>query len=109
MTKTMEILEIISEGYNSYYADITRVISVDDFIEMKKLYEEEVNGVKMYGDNGWFVTELKDGWFSYGYEGEEYWGMFKVVVSEEEKDRVLNMGGDELEDFVEENLSKILM
>ena len=101
MTKMIEILEIVSEGYGEYYAASMKVVSVDEFIEYKKLYEEEVDGVKMYGDNGWYCDPLSDGWYSYGYDGEEYEGMFKVVVSEEEKNKFLNMNNEELDIFVD--------
>lgn len=94
MTKMIEILHIVSEGYNEYYVTLAKVESVDEFIEMKKNDELEEEGM-------WFVNELKDGWFSYGYEGSEYEGLFKVVVSEEEKNKFLNMNSDELYDFVD--------
>lgn len=94
MTKTMEIVEIISEGYNAYYVEVTKVESVELFLDMRNELNEEEEG-------GWFCREEKDGWFSYGYEGSEYWGLFKADMTESEKDRVMNMDGDELEDFAD--------
>jgi hypothetical protein len=93
MTKMMEIMDVISEGYGEYYVEVTKVESVEEFIKTKK--------DELFGEGEWFLSELKDGWFSYGYEGSEYEGMFKVVVSEEEKNKFMNMNGDELFDFVD--------
>jgi hypothetical protein len=94
MTKMIEIIDVISEGYNEYYVEVTnKVESVEEFIKSKKNDEVE--------EGMWFVSELEDGWFCYGFEGSEYEGLFKVVVSEEEKNKLMNMNSDELGDFVD--------
>ena len=94
MTKMMEIMDVISEGYGDFYVEVTESVSVEEFIKTKKNDELEEGGE-------WFMCELEDGWFSYGYEGSEYEGLFKVVVSEEEKNKFMNMDNEELFDFVD--------
>jgi len=96
MTKKIEIVEIISEGRNMFFAEMNVWCeSVEEFIESKKVEEIEEEGE-------WFVSELKDGWILYGYEGSEYEGFVKVVESEEEKNNLLNMNSDELCEIIYE-------
>jgi len=90
----MEIIDVISEGYGDFYVEVVECVSVEEFIKSRKNEELEEGGE-------WVMSELEDGWFSYGYESSEYEGLFKVVVSEEEKNKFLNMNNEELFEFVD--------
>lgn len=96
MTKKIEIVEIVDEGNFDYLVEYNKCGSVEEFIESKKLTDED--GFS-FSEEDWFCVE-KNGWMVYGYTNSEYWGMCKVV-EEGDKKMFKNMDGDDLVEFVD--------
>ena len=90
-----EIIDIYDEGNSEYVAVWRYFNSVEEFLEdLRKDYEED-------GIAEEWTCEEKDGWYFYGFEGSEVWGMCKVVTSKEEEEKYIKMSVEELGELVD--------
>ena len=90
-----EIIDIYDEGNSEYVAVWRYNNSVEEYLEeFRKGYEED-------GIAEEWTCEEKDGWYFYGFEGSEVWGMCKVVTSKEEEEKYIKMSVEELGELVD--------
>ncbi len=88
------IIDIYDCGMSEYMAVCRYENSVEEFLEgFRKGYEED-------GIAEEWTCEEKDGWYFYGFEGSEVWGMCKVVTSKEEE-KYIKMSVEELGELVD--------
>jgi len=90
----MKIIDIYDAGNSEYVAVWRYNNSVEEYLEeFREGYEED-------GIAEEWTCEKKNGWYFYGFESSEVWGMCKVVKWDEEE-KYENMSEEELGELVD--------